>query len=249
MNVDVWICSLPRDFQWLDFCLRSLAKFFTGWRQIHIALPAGVAKPAAWAECSLIDWHVERSGFRSGYVCQQLTKMLAYEETDADFLCFVDSDHVCVQHTDIAYYFDGDRPQIWARTFDAVRRLPSGTVGVTREAARWQRPSEEALGFACPWFALEYLPIIYHRETLRRCAEHVYQVHGQSLLDYGRNVKHPGFAEFVAVGNWIICRDPDRYSIRHLLPGQAVPEYRFYGHSPYVPISRDKRRWLEELLA
>lgn len=248
MNVDLWICSLPRDYQWLDYCLRSIEKYFTGWRRIHVAIPPRVCRPANWANHGRIDWHAELLGFRSGYVCQQLTKMLAFQECDADYLCFVDSDHVCVTPTDVAHYFDAGRPQIWARTFADVRRLPDGTEGVTAAAAKWQQPAEAALGFPCPWFTLEFLPIVYHRETLRRCAEHVQQIHGKPLVDYGREVKHPGFGEFLVLGNWIICRDPDQYSIRHLLPGQSI-EYRFFGHSPYVPISAERRRWLEELLS
>ena len=252
--VDVWIVSFERDYEWLRFCIRGIAKYFTGWRTLHIALPPSAPDPGV---CLPFVRHDEAPGFKDGYICQQVTKLRAYRETDAEWIAFLDSDHVAFELVDVADYFDGDRAQLWWRTWEEVAALPSvaeGGQGVTREAGRWREIACRALGRWPDRFTLEFLPMIFHRRTLELACTKVAETHTTlmqsptplTLEDFARIQPWREFSEFILLGNaaWLWHRD--RYSWRHV---DGPIDYRFRGFSPYNGVSAEDRAWCEGVLS
>jgi hypothetical protein len=73
-------------------------------------------------------------------------------------------------------------------------------------------------------------------------------VWGVSVYDYGRSLQYPGPGDYLMLGSWAIHHSPELYSIRQVHPGQAI-KYRFDGNNPYIPIPREKREWLEEVVS
>ena len=246
LTTDIWIVTFPRDYEWLGYCLRSIKKFTTGYRQLHIAKPPQAPLPEVPKGLE-ICWHDDAPGFRDGYIGQQITKMRAYQHTDAECIAFIDSDHVCVEPTDMGYYFDGGCPQLWCRSFEQISQIPEDPkAGVTRVACRWQPIVEKCLRFPCPWFTLEFLPLIFYRGTLARLCEYIEDVQARSLEDYARHQPWREFSEFITMGNWVMRREQDRYSVRRTISGPET--FRFHGHSPYVPIPAKTRAFLEDVL-
>jgi hypothetical protein len=91
MTCDVFIRSYEKDFEWLTYCLRSLAKFAHGFREIVIAVPTG-------HELQLDHLTRERivtvNDAQPGYMAQQVTKLTADLHTNADFILHIDSDTI-----------------------------------------------------------------------------------------------------------------------------------------------------------
>jgi hypothetical protein len=216
MTLDFFIVSFPRDYEWLDYCLRSIRKFVSGYRRIYVALPSSGPKPrCSLTGCTLIP----EVPMRVGYVGQQITKMRAYRYSNADYIAFVDSDHFCKEPVDLqAEYLDNGLPLVRCRPW-AELQDPSW--------CRWRPLCEDALGFECPWFALELLPNVWHRDTLQSCCDQIEKLHGMSLEDYADKLS-VGFSEFIALGNYALKYEPTRYV-------KAPPPSKFYfhGHAPY----------------
>jgi hypothetical protein len=245
--VDIWIVSFQRDYEWLRFCVRGIAKYFTGWRVLHIALPPDAPDPGV---CLPFVRHAEAPGFADGYIGQQVTKLRAYRETNAEWIAFLDSDHVAFKPVDVADYFDAGRPQLWWRSWGDVARLPSSTTGeqgVTCEAERWRKIAERALGWDPPLFTLEFLPMIFHRDTLAACCEQVWFAHAIELEQFSQRQPWREFSEFVMLGNMAFEHHSSAYSWRRVSASDVI-DYRFRGFSPYSGVTAQDRAWCEDVL-
>jgi hypothetical protein len=227
MTTDIFICSFPRDIEWLRYCLLSIHKFFTGHRQIHIAWPAAAPKPD-FLTTEIV--HAEPAGVTHGYSRHQVAKMRACQYSDADFVMFLDSDHFCLRPTDLSYFFDGDKPQLWARPFSVIAEVPLTCDGVNKLAMKWKPRIEHALGFEAPHFTLEFLPVIHPRHVLVECAAHIERLHGKRLEAYANTLHWEGFGDYMVMGAYALKFHPELYSIREIQPDY---KWAFAGHSPY----------------
>lgn len=243
MTVDIHIVSFPRDYPWLNYCLRSIRKFVTGYRQIHLTLPPDAPRPQNITD---IVVHADSPNVRHGYNRHQVAKLRACQHTDADFIMFIDSDHFCVKPTPVEHYFDGDKPQLWRRTFDSLLHLPPEVTGITKAAFKWKAPVEHALGFSCPWFTLEFLPIVHHRGVLLECLAYMENLHGQSIEDYSNTLSNIGIGDFLVMGSYALAKHPEHYSIREARPDY---EFRFHGHAPYHGLPAHIAKHFDEILA
>ena len=239
--VDVWIVSYERDFSWLRLCARGVAKYFTGWRTLHIALPHSAPDPGI---CLPFVRH-DDAGLHDGYICQQVTKLRAYRETDAPWIAFLDSDHVAFKPVDVSFYFDAELAIIPYRHWDEIEKLPGCGPGVTREACRWRPIVAKAIGHDPNVFTLEYLPFIVHRDTLIETCGTVERVHGCKLEEFAQCQPWREFSEFNMIGNEAWENTPKRYSFRHV---DGTIDYRFRGFSPYQGVRPEDRAWCEEVL-
>src|ERR1700741_2957188 len=91
MKVDIYIRTYKNDLGWLQYCLRSIHKYVTGYRKIIVCIPEN--------QVSLLnDFNLQNvitcPIYKNDYIGQQVSKLLSYKETDADYILFVDSD-VC----------------------------------------------------------------------------------------------------------------------------------------------------------
>lgn len=136
---DIFIKTYSRDHEYLKYCLASIEKFCTGFRQVVI-----------------VD-----SEHPQGYLDQQVQKLSAHYRTDADFILFTDSDTLFTQPvTPDTFMVDG-KP-IWIHTpWTPELRAAVPWFEPMRKFAGEDTPSEfmRRQGFMVPRQALEALQL------------------------------------------------------------------------------------------
>lgn len=105
MICDIFIKSYAADVPWLQYCLRSIQKFATGFRIIHLVVP----DTRKWWDGSytINNLHVteaEEYG-NDGYLSQQVFKLYADTISDAEFILHIDSDTVFTRPVTPETYF------------------------------------------------------------------------------------------------------------------------------------------------
>jgi hypothetical protein len=98
MTCSIFIKSFPKDFGWLNYCLKSIHRFATGFDEIVVVIPEG-------SDLSLTRERVVKvqepgpsaSSFvehGAGYAFQQVVKMNADKYCTSDFVMHMDSDTI-----------------------------------------------------------------------------------------------------------------------------------------------------------
>lgn len=220
MTVDIFIRTYHKDLEWLKFCLRSIHKFVTGYRQIIICIPENqvtLLKPFNLTQERVVTCPI----YRDDYIGQQISKLLSFRETDADYILFIDSDVFFPQPVNIAgEYFRDGKP--------IVMETPWDQVG---DANCWREPTERLLGFETETEKMRRMCIVYRRDTLNA-------LHNTINCDrLQEETTH--FSEFNLMGSFAKQYEPDNYYFWHTqnepnFPPQAHRQY--WSRSGLLPI-------------
>lgn len=108
MITDILIKTYPADFGWLEYCLRSIDKFCSGFRQVNIVTP----EPLPFATRHRVIIEPDEG---NGYLRQQEKKCHADRYTDADQILFMDSDCVFIRDVYPGTFLRDGKP-IWLKT-------------------------------------------------------------------------------------------------------------------------------------
>lgn len=203
MTIDLFIRTYAKDAKWLRHAIRSIEERVTGYRNLLIACPRQDADRIARG----INRPVIGVGrFGDDYVGQQHTKLTAPIHTDADVVCFWDSDTVAAAPVDLrALLFSGERLILHYVPF----------AGLSDGSEVWRPIMERDLGFRPENEYMRRLPLAYHRSTLIGCVQHMERLHGRDLADYMRRLPMRSFTEFNCLGAWAHVNEPGRYDFRH----------------------------------
>jgi hypothetical protein len=143
-------------------------------------------------------WPSRRSWPVRGWIVQQLVKLSLAEATDADVICFADSDVAFLRPFDAGRLLQGDRVRLFA--------------GPRSSAARTDRRHRQWYRRAMDWFDLEdpaateheYISqlVTWRRDTLQRLTETLTEGHGRDwrivlarTLDFSEYILYGVFAE------------------------------------------------------
>jgi len=193
-NTDILIRSYHRDFRWLSYCLRSIALFCSGFRQIVLVVPQSSA--GRLKQLDLRGVVVAICGnYEVDYLGQQATKIKADLFSDADYICHVDSDWVFTRPC---------RPS----DLHAGGRL---TVGMTPYAALppdipWKQATERLLGHEVTHDFMRRQPYTFPRWLYPELRDDAERRHGQDIESYILRQPPLGFSEFNALGSFAYAR-------------------------------------------
>lgn len=183
-TTDILIKSYPPDYEWLGYCLRSIDKFCSGFRQCVLICPDDKCPKPTNLPVKMIV--LEEVG-NDGYLWQNAVKAQAYKYTDADCILHVDSDCVFTTPVTPETFLINGKPYWLFSAYDKI-------------AVPWQPIMEK---FAQRSVPLEYMrriptfiPVFVHRATEEYCKVR----HGCSLQDYIMQQPYRSFSEFNALG-------------------------------------------------
>lgn len=228
MTVDIFIRTYHKDLEWLKYCLRSIHKYVTGYRQIIISIPANeqhLLKPFNLTAERVVPAIVGKNG----YILQQVSKLTAYKETDAEYILFVDSDVCYKEPCDISEYFRDGKPIIFETPWELVG-----------DAKCWRECTEEILGFSTDTEKMRRMCVMYHASTLRRIDE---RFSTQAFVN--RKV----LSEFNLVGSFAKHYEPENYYFWNTVTEPDIPPQRhrqFWSHSG---LTKEEREEMERFLA
>lgn len=194
-TTDICIKSYAPDYPWLVYCMRSIAKFCTGFNQTIVMMPRKEPLAGLTAEVSvLLD--TEES-----YKHQQVAKLNADHHTQADYLVYVDSDMVFTRPVTPDFFFHDGKP-IWVVS-------PWASIYRSDEKRAWYHVMAKCLQEAPPYEFMRKCAVVVPRHVLAGFRAHIEKLHGCSMDHYV--VSQPGneFSEYNCLGFycWLYHRD------------------------------------------
>lgn len=213
MTTSIFIRSYRGDRFWLDYCLRSLQKFATGFKETVVVLPKGDEPHFQTTDFrgARVIWWDDLPG--DGYMGQQHCKMHADTMLDSDFVFFVDSD--CFAEGPI-------RPEDYRLDTKPVQLLRNWQdVG---DARMWLPVTERVLGYTPMFEHMAMFPLLYRTDTIARARSYIESTQKKSLGSYIQSVSMREFSEFNALGAYACRYEPQHYDWRLANPGtDGVP--------------------------
>lgn len=196
MTYTIFIKSYRGDFRWLTYCLRSIQKFATGFKEIVIVIPDTDNLDHLTAERVI---KVKESG--TPYMFQQAVKMYADTYTDADFISFVDSDCVFTEPvTPETFMTDGK-----------VNWLHTPWEHIADETSKvWREVMRRCVGKDAPAEFMRRHPQMIPRWALEEFRGFVAQKHGVSLEHYILSQPGRSFSEFNCIGFYLWLHHYDK---------------------------------------
>lgn len=191
MIVDCLIKSYPPDYPWLQYCLRSIQKFATGFRTIQLVVP----DTRKWWDGSytINNLHVtetEEYG-NDGYLSQQVFKLYADTISDADFILHIDSDTVFTMPVTPETYFTNGKID-WMMTPYSMIDTPWKPI--TEKFMRMPQPFSVSFEF------MRRAPQMIPRWLYPAIREFCQQKHGCTLAQYIMKQPYRAFSEYNALG-------------------------------------------------
>jgi alpha-N-acetylglucosamine transferase len=188
----IFIKSYPKDFKWLNYCLKSICKYITGYSDIVLMLDEG-SNTSLFELTELpnkikIEW-VKKEG--DGYIFQQYCKLTAHHYTQADKILFIDSDCVFTSPLDLSKL-----PELPEMLY-----TPYELVG---DAICWKECTEKVIKQSVEFEFMRRNGLIYHRSTLENFESFVGDLQTY-VLSQNR------FSEFNALGAYAWFNEREKY--------------------------------------
>lgn len=207
-GISIFIKSYRNDFPFLHYCLKSIEKFVTGYKEIVIAIPEWdldlFDEAMSGIEIDVIVCPMKEYG--DGYLYQQLVKMTAYQLCAEDFIMFVDSDCIFTGPVDIAPP-EGYKPEILMDDY--------ANVG---NAICWKQPTEKWIGCSVNYEYMRRIPVTYRSSTLEKIHASRPNLE-QEIMGSGK------FSEFNAMGIWSHLNEPENYKFIDIAHWDPQPHY------------------------
>lgn len=218
MNSEIFIVSCRKHFNYLTYCLRSLAKFATGF-EVKIVVPNEDFDRA-------VDMTREHPGqpFCVGTEHEWPGKGMLWAMTQkcradewcpkADVIFHVDSDCVFTEPVTPETYMQDGKPILLYESFHSLCKVKGHM-----EVWRWKDATEICLPFGIQWETMRCHPEVYHRDLYAKTRALVEQKTGRKFDDYlqeQRNEFPQSFCEFNTLGNVAIQCFADQYHLVNL---------------------------------
>lgn len=187
MKVDIFIRTYSRDIEALKYCLQSIEKFCTGFRDVIITVPAKDRHLLGYDPKYKV---ITVQHYENDYLGQQATKLAAHEYSqDSDLILFIDSDCIVLEPvTPKSFMVDG-KPLILKTTYEELG-----------DSVPWQPITEKALGWKPTYEYMRRLPIMYWREHISQLKNYMQIRHTKKLDTYICEQPHNAFSEFNVLG-------------------------------------------------
>lgn len=190
MTTSIYLRTYHKDIAWLHKALESIYKYCTGFKDIIICIPQSQRHLLNHLTAEKI---VTCPDYANDYLGQQISKLLAYQHTDADYVFYTDSDCIFLKPTKPEDFFIDGKPYLL--------KTPYSKVG---DAICWKEPTETALNAKVEYEYMRRLPLIYHTSTLRDIDKFMGGIERYIL-------SRSSFSEFNLIGAYAEIHEPESY--------------------------------------
>jgi Family of unknown function (DUF6492) len=218
---DIFIKSFHGDYEWLTYCLRSIAKFATGFRRRIVVAPDEEWKRMLFG-AGEIKTVVQRES-ENGYLFQQVCKLNADQYTDADFVLFMDSDCVFTRPVTPETFMRNGKP-IWLMTpFDKARE---------DQRAAWVPVMTKWMNKVPEYEFMRRHPFMFPSWFFEKIRGFCANEHGVTLDDYIMHQPRRSFSEFNCAGFLAYEHFRDRFDWINTETDEVPPETVLQNWSP-----------------
>lgn len=216
MTTDIFIVTYAADARWLEYCLRSIDKFATGFRQTVVAYPAHeqhVLGPICAAHKNVLQ-RIFPQG-TDGHLDQNIAKTCADMYSDADQILHLDSDCVFFRPVTPDTYCTDGKPDLWYEYYDRLTpaRYPGGVP--------WQEITRNALCIPVTVETMRRFPFVYPRWLYEKTRRRIEESNHVDFDGYVRGAPcmagaFHGYSEFNALGCMAFYVYPEHFKLNHM---------------------------------
>lgn len=238
-KVEILIVTYRKDAPWLEYCLRSIRRFCTGFSGITVAYPSTdyqffkKMRPKYDFTPYLYD---EAPG--RGMI--QHMAMMALADTivpkGTEYVFHLDSDCIYKIATTPANYFIGGKPVMLKRTYASL----VDDKGVISDCAQWRGPTAIQIGFDPEWYTMCRHPNIFPIGFYKPYREHIEKVQSMPFMRYmleGKNSFPQDRMDWTAMGAWAhkFMQDQFHWIDIGVHPAPADRQKTYWSHSGVTP--------------
>ena len=203
MNVDILVVSCARHYPWLRYCLRSIVRFASGFRQVKILVPVEdcAALSPLLDEVPLDGPTIRVMPYEDwpgkGFLRHEYAIMCADDFSEADFICHIDSDCMFTEPVTPEDYFVNGKPILVHASYHWLVTEQQANLGM------WQVAVERAVGWLPTQETMRRHPAVHYRKTYQKTRECIEAHTGMSCAAYvraGVNDFPQSVAEFPTLG-------------------------------------------------
>lgn len=246
MKTTLFLCTYKKDFPYLKYFIRSVAKFATGFSGVTILVPKEDFREAAVLVMSsgLCESHtrwncIEGDEWPGQGMLWHMHEIMHADRhcPDADFIAHIDPDCVFTGPVTPETFIKDGKPILRYEHFDSIGARHPGVLC-------WRTASEKALPFKVEREFMRGHPEVYHRGLYSEARQLIEMKTGMKLEDYIKTCRneHPQtFAEYPTLGAVAFHSFKDKYHL-HDCALQANPDmqdfpvFQAWSHSaPDVP--------------
>lgn len=204
LTTDIFIKTYEKDFEWCDYCVRSIAKYASGFDLVNIVSP--VMPPFLSKFTAMYRMKPEYG--ENGYLSQEVFKLKSDEFTDADYILFMDSDTQFVRSVTPETFFK-DGKIVWMITPYSETKAP------------WKPITEKFLKMPVEYETMRRHPIVVPRWVLAEVRDFCQKTHNMSIEEYVMSQPAHEFSEFNVLGAYAYHFHRDRF---YWVDTSKVPE-------------------------
>jgi hypothetical protein len=230
MKTGILIVTHIKDCAWLQYCLRSIKKFATGFAEVMLVVPCDelshFVAEARTFECRVAGFDQAPPPY--GHLDHQVQKCLADSHlSDCDFILHLDSDCMFIEPVTPDDYFVDGKPVLLLQSYKSLSADVQG----------WKAVTEKALGIETPFETMRRHPAVHYKTIYQPVREAVAAEHGMRFRKYVLAQKATfqyGFSEFNTLGAWVVANCPTKYQLIDVgtMPRPKDKLVQFWSHSP-----------------
>lgn len=227
--VEILIVTYRKDFPWLAYALKTIAKHSLGFAGITILVPDGdlhalmEVSNDTRARHDLNDadikcvaktfTEVPGRGMLHHMVMMATAERIVPQNTR--YVFHMDGDCMFKEDTDVSHFFHDGKPIYLYRTWDSLTTEDPRNPGtkVISDCAQWKGPTEQQLGMPSDVYTMCRHPTIFPIDFYREYRQHIGKVHGsfEQYMLAGRNAFPQDRMDFTAMGQWAWTHMRDRF--------------------------------------
>lgn len=254
---EILIVTYHKDFPWLEYCLKSILKYCTGFSGVTIACPAR-DKDLLFANVApkISDYSVKIGRSMSVSVRNfdeapgkgmldhmvQLASADHYVRRGVNYVLTCDSDCIFRMPTTPEHYAWNDKPYCIVRSWESLTTEDPRRPGskVVSDCLQWRVPTERQLGFQTPIFGMCMNTIMFPIDFFAKYRGHIEKVHQRPYREFmldGRNEFPQSNMDFTAMVSYAYQEMHDRFTWFHVErpPYPVDRKQAFWSHGGITP--------------
>lgn len=158
--ISLFIRSYHKDFEWLNYSVRSMRQNLSGISERILAVPQFTIVPDSIS--NFFDHIVYTEETHTGYIAQQLDKIRAYKYCSNDYILFSDSDCIYYKPFDVTSLLDNNKCILYKTHYEEL----------SSNVYRWKKIVQRAIGILPHYEYMRCMPILHHKEALQITDHH-----------------------------------------------------------------------------
>lgn len=208
MNTSILIVTHQKDFPWLVWCLKSIARFASGFSAVKISIPSNTVAAdittlsSLYHKCSPsipLLWDVFDEWMGKGFVHHEYQVICAdWLLSEADLVLHMDSDCVFFKPTTPEGYIVNGKPVLIGAPYDYVVNRFRNPYHY-----KWKEAVERCLGGVSEQEFMRRHPAVHVREVYEKTRQLISEHTGMRASEFIRGQQNSfpqGFAEFPTLG-------------------------------------------------